>query len=424
MTSGLPGDPVAGLLADLHRRLAPLDAGEVASYIPALAAADPRAFGIALSTLDGRVEAAGDADVAFTIQSISKPFVYGLALADLGPEAVLAQVGVEPSGEPFNAISLEPGTGRPANPMINAGAILTTSLLVADTPEARWSRVLDGLSAFAGRRLEVDEGVFRSEDETGDRNRALAWLMRGAGSLEAEVEASVRTYFRQCAVLVTARDLAVMAATLANGGVNPVSGVSVVSEDVATRVLTVMATCGMYDGSGEWLVRVGLPAKSGVAGGLLAVMPAQVGIGCFSPPLDAQGNSVRGVAACTQLSERYGLHLMRVPGRTTPLYRATTAAGGAVLVRGLHGDIGFAAAERAARSLPADRAGVRWLVLDLGPVGTLHPAGEALLGAVIEALAGEGIGTVIADSWGVRWFPDLPHEADLEAAIAWAAAGG
>jgi len=211
--TGVPGDPVARMLDELHARLSGLDAGDVASPIPALAAADPGVFGIAIATLDGHVDAAGDADLSFTIQSISKPFVYALVLADLAREAVMARVGVEPSGEPFNTISLEPGSGRPANPMINAGAILTTSLLAAATPGARAARVLDGLTAFAGRRLEVDEDVFRSEDDTGSRNRALAWLMHASGSLDAAVEASVRTYFRRCSVLVTARDLAVMAAS-------------------------------------------------------------------------------------------------------------------------------------------------------------------------------------------------------------------
>jgi glutaminase len=224
---------------------------------------------------------------------VSKPFVHALALAELGLEEVLRHVGAEPSGEAFNAISLERGSGRPLNPMINAGAIVTTSLLATDSGPG-FERILAGLSGFAGRRLDIDEATFGSERETGDRNRALGYLMRAAGSLRSPVEPIVDAYFRQCSVLVTAADLAVMAATLANGGVNVKTGARVVGPAEAAQAVTVMATCGMYDYSGEWLLRAGLPAKSGVSGALLAVSPGQFGIGLFSPRVDAGGHSVRG----------------------------------------------------------------------------------------------------------------------------------
>jgi len=290
-------DPIGDALGRIRAQFLDDDRGAVADYIPELGGADPAAFGLALVGTAGSVYRAGEADLPFTIQSISKPFAYALALADAGVGGVLARVGVEPSGEAFNAISLEPGTGRPSNPLINAGAILTTSLVRGTGPAERFERIRDLLSRCAGRDLGVDEAVFRSEHDTGDRNRALAYLMRHAGSLSVDVEDVVDTYFRQCSILVTAVDLATMAATLANGGVNPRTGDDVLERSVAEQVLTVMATCGMYDFSGEWLFRVGLPAKSGVSGGIVAVSPSQFGIGLYSPRLDGRGNSVRGVAA-------------------------------------------------------------------------------------------------------------------------------
>ncbi len=224
---------------------------------------------------------------------------------------MLAKVGAEPSGEPFNAISLEEGTGRPANPMINAGAIATTG-----TRPRRLRRGASGRHPRACSRgsraaeLEVDESVYASESATGDRNRALAHLLRSYDVIDAPVETVVESYFRQCSVLVSVRDLAVMAATLSFGGFNPVTAERVVDESVARDVLSLMASCGMYDFSGEWLLRVGLPAKSGVSGGLLAVAPSQFGVAAFSPRLDRHGNSVRAIAVVEQLAERLGMHLL------------------------------------------------------------------------------------------------------------------
>ncbi len=284
--------------------------GAVADYIPELATVDPDHYGVALASVHGRVYTAGDCSVPFTIQSASKPFVYALALEDLGLDEVSTHIDFEPSGEPFNAISLDEQSGRPANPLINAGAIVSTSLVAAVGPAQRFARIRALLSAFAGRELEMDDDVYSSEAATGDRNRALGHLAASSGVLGAPVDDAVDTYFRQCSLIVTARDLAVMGATLANSGVNPVSGETVVHESTAVTVLSVMSTCGMYDDSGEWMVRVGLPAKSGVGGGIIAVQPAEFGIGTFSPRLDERGNSVRGIAALQDLSRTFGLHVL------------------------------------------------------------------------------------------------------------------
>ncbi len=355
-------DPVTTGLEAVLAHVAPDTSGAVADYIPQLASADPDPFGIALVSMSGRKYGVGDCDRPFTIQSISKAFVYALAVSDHGMEAVLGRVGVEPSGEAFNAIKLEAGTGRPPNPMVNAGAMLTTSLVRAQYPEERLERILACLSAFAGRRLDVDQGVAQSELDTASRNRALLYLMQGAGSLKEPVEEVLSVYCQQCAISVTATDLAVMAATLAHGGVNPVTGDAVVSEDVAVRTQAVMATCGMYDFSGEWLLRVGLPAKSGVAGGLIAVSPAEFGIGTFSPRLDDRGNSVRGIAVARAMADRYDLHLMHHPGEAAPAiyrYELTEAGfrGGATLAIGAQGAFEFAATEQLLAAIDAGLAG-------------------------------------------------------------------
>lgn len=302
--------PLLDVLNDVHARHAGCHDGAVANYIPELAAADPNHFGLALTTVDGQTFAVGDHDVAFTIQSISKPFTYGLALEDHGLDAVLGKVGVEPSGDAFNAIELDPHTNRPFNPMVNAGAIATADLVEGADLVERSKRVAAMLARHAGRELPVDQSVLLSERATGDRNRAMALLMRSAGAVSQRVEESLELYFGQCSTLVTAADLSMMAATLANGGVNPRTGDVALDPALVKHVLGVMYTCGMYDHAGAWSVRVGLPAKSGVAGGILAVVPGRLGIGTFSPPLDEAGNSVRGVLAIEQLSADLGLHLL------------------------------------------------------------------------------------------------------------------
>ena len=319
--------PIQAYLEGLHSRLAGLNGGEVASYIPELTKADPNWFGICLVTMDGVAYSVGDSEQLFTIQSISKPFVYATALADRGRDFVARRVGVEPSGDAFNSISLHPQTGAPLNPMINAGAIASTSLVNGDTPEAQWQRIESALAAYMGRDISVDESVYRSESETGFRNRAIAWMLKNFGITDGEPMASLENYFRQCAILVNCRDLAYMAATLANGGVHPLSGTRALPAEHVERVLSVMATCGMYDYAGSWLYEVGIPAKSGVGGGIIAALPGRFGIGVFSPRLDEKGNSLRGIEACKQFSRDFSLHVFtRAGDPKTALSRVYTGA--------------------------------------------------------------------------------------------------
>ncbi|MEW5014440.1 glutaminase A [Clavibacter michiganensis subsp. michiganensis] len=281
--------------------------GQVDDSIPQLAETDPSLAGIALVTPDGRTHAAGDSAHAFSIQSAVKPFLFALALADTDG-AALDAVGIEPTGEAFDAIKLESGTGRPPNPMVNAGAILTASLVRGSTLEERTARILAGLSAFAGRDLEVDEDVAECEQLLGDRNHALAHLMRSEGTLHVSADDAVAAYARACAVLVTPEILAAMGATLACGGRNPLTGSRVVSREVARDTVSVMATCGVYDGSGRWMRRVGVPAKSSVSGAIVLASPGRLGAAVFSPPLDDQGTSVRGAVLAQRLADELGLH--------------------------------------------------------------------------------------------------------------------
>jgi glutaminase len=421
-------EPVKTALDVFHGELLSLDGGHVADYIPELAQADPDRFGLALVSMDGHRYAAGDAQVPFTIQSISKPFVFALALGDLGEEEVLSRVGVEPSGEAFNAIRLEPGTGRPPNPMVNAGALLTTSLVQAHDSEGRFARILEFLSAFAGRELAVDERVYASERATANRNRALAYLMRSLGSLEEDVEQTIDVYCRQCAVAVTTIDLAVMAATLGNGGVNPLTGASVLDEGVAVRALSVMATCGMYDFSGEWLMRVGLPAKSGVAGGLIATSPAEFGIGVFSPRLEQHGNSVRGVAAARELAKRFELHLMHHPGPTAPVVyfaaREPGSDGRRIEVIAAQGDLEFAAGERllwaVADAIGRESPGDAHLLLDAHRVTRIHHVAERMLQVRLGQLIEIGVPVAIVEPDGLQVsLPATARFGSREEAMRW-----
>lgn len=305
--------PIQDFLEFLHAKYADFRAGELATYIPELAAADPERFGICIATADGFVYEVGDSRHGFTIQSISKPFVYGMALDERGPEHMLTKVGVEPSGDAFNAISLHKTSGCPLNPMINAGAIATTGQLGASPQAQRFDRVLEMFSRYTGHAMGIDEAVYESESHTGHRNRAIGHLLRNFDVLDGDPTATVDTYFRQCAISVNCVDLALMGATLANQGVNPRTGVRAIREEHVQSVLSVMASCGMYDFSGGWIYDVGMPAKSGVAGGVLAVLAGQLGIGVFSPRLDAQGNSARALQVCRELSQAWQLHQFNPP---------------------------------------------------------------------------------------------------------------
>lgn len=314
--------PFQAYLEDLHDELAGIDEGTVASYIPELARVNPASFGICAVTVDGRVFAVGDSDQPFTMQSVSKPFMYGLALEDNGREGMLARVGVEPTGDAFNAIVLDEATNRPYNPMVNAGAIAVAGHIRGADPTERLNRVLAMFERYAGRAILMDVSVFTSERTTGHRNRAMAHLMRNFGMIGERIDEILDLYFQQCSLLVTCRDLAMMGATLANGGVNPLTGAAALDRRYVGDVLSVMYTCGMYDYSGEWAYQVGLPAKSGVGGGIVAVVPGRLGIGVFAPPLDARGNSVRGVRACKAIADRYGLHIFASHDGSDPLAAA------------------------------------------------------------------------------------------------------
>jgi glutaminase len=304
-------DRIAAALPDLYERYRALREGKVANYIPQLATADPDWFSISAATAGGEQFAVGDSDARFTLQSISKPFVYGLALEDHGRDRISERVGVEPTGDAFNSIiRLDDRSHRPHNPMVNAGAIAVTSCLKGGGPTERLNRVLAMFGRYLGHDdVTVDMSVFISERTTGHRNRAIAHLMVNFGMLDGSVDEALDLYFQQCSVTVTCRDLALMAATLANAGVNPVTGVRAVDPQYVRDLLSVMFTCGLYDYTGEWAYRVGLPAKSGVGGGILVVVPGKLGLGVFSPPLDAHGNSVRGVRVCEDLSRDLRLHV-------------------------------------------------------------------------------------------------------------------
>lgn len=284
--------------------------GDVATYIPELANVDPDLFGVCVADTRGESVQAGDADVAFSIQSISKAFVYALVCDELGHHAVRDTVGVNNTGLPFNSVmAIELNGGSPLNPMVNAGAIATTAMIGGRSADDQWERIKSGLSRFAGRPLDIDEGVYASETSTNMRNRALAKLLASYGQLSADPIESVDVYTRQCSLLVTAKDLAVMGATLADGGVNPMTHERVVSADVCRDVLAVMASTGLYERSGEWLFEIGLPAKSGVSGGIVAVAPGKGAVGTFSPRLDSAGNSVQGQHAVAHLSRALGLNI-------------------------------------------------------------------------------------------------------------------
>ena len=369
-----------------------------------------------MATVDGAIYEVGDTRLPFTIQSISKPLTFAMALESRG-EMVREQVGVEPTGEPFNGIDLDP-----LNPLVNAGAILTRSLLGVDPDPSP----LQGYGAFAGRELSIDDRVRQSESETAYRNRAIANLLRGAGRFDGDPDEIVESYIAQCSVLVDCRDLAVISATLAAGGRNPVTGRRVASPDTVRDVLSVMATAGMYDAAGDWLYDVGLPAKSGVAGGVIAVLPGRLGIGVFSPPLDDRGNSVRGVRVCEELSRSLDLHVFKHAHRgPSPVRRTFTLAeltskrqrdpavaaqitreGARARAFELQGDLGFIEAEQVTRAVldaPAEL-----VVLDLRRVRNVDEAAITLLAGL-----GDRIGALsaapdaLAQAMNVQPFDEL-----------------
>ncbi|MDP3894454.1 glutaminase [Nocardioides sp.] len=377
--------PIPDYLAEVLDDCRGDEGGAVADYIPELARADPDRLAIALTTPDGATYCAGDADVEFSIQSMSKPFAYDIALRDSGFEAVLGKIGVEPSGEAFNEISLESSSGRPRNPMINAGAIAAHSLIEGRDAEERTERFRERMSLAADRELQYDEAVYTSELESAYRNMAIGYMLRTHGVLDGDPEDVVRGYIRQCALSVTTRDLSIMAATLANGGVQPVTGRRLSGDRAIRQTLSVMMTCGMYDAAGDWMTTVGIPAKSGVAGGILGALPGQVGIAVLSPRLDVHGNSTRGVQLFERLADDMGLHLMEVPPVGRSVLRGHTLHGDADVI-GLQGVIGFAAAEAVVRQVVETELSGGEVILDLTRVHGVSDVARRILLEVVRRL--------------------------------------
>ncbi len=310
-TGRLPSaDEVSAVVVEAYQRYRGLTDGVIADYIPALAKASAMQFGVCLVGVGGRSVAVGDADHLFSIQSISKLFTFALVCESIGYREARDCLGVNSTGLPFNSVmAIELNPDRTINPMVNAGAIATTSLVPGGSAEEKFAFIADGLSRFAGRRLAVDEEVYESEAATNFRNRGIAHLIDSYGRMYCDPDVATDIYTRQCSVAVSARDLAVMGATLSDGGVNPVTGERVIRADNCKRVLAVLATAGLYERSGDWLFEVGLPGKSGVSGGLVTVSPGKGGLASFSPPLDEAGNSIRGQRVTRYLSERLGLNL-------------------------------------------------------------------------------------------------------------------
>ncbi|WP_028280975.1 glutaminase A [Arthrobacter sp. H5] len=412
--------PIQRYLQKIHREISDLKDGKPYSTIPAMANVDPNHFGICLTTVDGYIYEVGDTRDEFSIQSISKPFTYGLALADLGLEAVDEKVDVEPSGDSFNEISLAEGTGRPSNAMINAGALTATSLIKGSGGNSPFKRILNTYSAFAGRQLSVNDEIFESELKHGHRNRALAYLLRSFNIIEDDPSPVIENYFRQCSVLVNCLDLSIMAATLANSGRNPLTDKQVMAIGPIERMLSVMTTCGMYDDAGAWISTVGMPAKSGVGGGTIAVLPGQVGLAVYSPPLDEHGSSVRGMAASQRLSQDMELHFVRAARTGKSAIRSSydiTASpsgirrndesmdilrdhGHRARVIELNGDLLFAGAESMVRELSALEETVELIILDLRRVDEVAEVSLRLLAEVREELQDEGRELVLIDGEG------------------------
>jgi glutaminase len=383
--------------------------GRLADYIPELARVDPRGLGLALSSSDGHVYSSGDAAVEFTIQSASKPFTYALALEQFGETAVDARIGVEPSGEAFNEISVDDETKVPKNPMINAGAITAVSMIPGSTPGERFALIRDFFSACAGRQLALDEAVYRSEKATGSRNRAIAYMLDSFNALDEDPDEILDVYYRQCSLKVTSIDLARMAATLAQGGINPLTDIRVMDTAVVRRTLAVMMTCGMYDAAGDWVSAVGMPAKSGVGGGIVAVLPGQLGIGVYSPLVGPKGNSVRGILVCRSLSAQLGLHFLNVSRQSRSTLRAVYDIDDGVRVYQVHGDLLFAGAEQVVRTVRQQRDNFVAAILDVSRVDDINDAARALLAGLDSALQAVGKHGFLVDPDGAVIGPESPH---------------
>lgn len=310
-TGDLPTpEDVRALVTEAHARFADVTDGDVSQVYPALARMPADLFGICIVAATGRVYEAGDVDHPFSIMSVSKPFVFALVCQELGAEALRDKVGANSTGLPFNSLAaVEVSADGRTNPMVNAGAIATTSLASGSDGEERWRFLYDGLSRFCGHALSMNDEVCESARQTNFRNRGIVNLLHSLGRVYCDPAEAVDLYTRQCSLNVSAKDLAIMGATLADGGVNPLTGERVVDPEVCHYTLAVMATAGLYESSGDWLYDIGLPGKSGIGGGIVTVSPGKGGLGTFAPPLDAAGNSVRGQLAARFLSQSLGMDL-------------------------------------------------------------------------------------------------------------------
>jgi glutaminase len=301
--SGTSHEEIQKVVNAAYNKYKSLTEGKNADYIPVLARVDPNLFGIAVVTVDGKTVTAGDVKSEVSIQSISKVLTLAKVIEESGAAAVEKNIGVDATGQVFNSIvAIEQHKGSEINPLVNPGAITITSMVKGADAEEIWRKIIGTYNDFAGRQLSINQEVYKSESETNQRNQAIAALMYAYGHIKSNPQQATDLYTRQCSVNVNSKDLATMAATLANGGTNPITGKRLLNPEQASEVLAVMATAGMYDDSGKWLYFTGLPAKSGVGGGLIAVSPGKFGIAAISPPLDAAGNSVRGQKAIADIA--------------------------------------------------------------------------------------------------------------------------
>ena len=310
-TGHLPSpDRVKQLLAEALERFKTNNDGVNSDVYPALQRVPSALFGVCIAATNGNVYQVGDSGYEFTIMSVAKPFVFALVCQGVGPEQAREKLGVNSTGLPFNSLAaIERDPDGRTNPMVNAGAMATTSLVAGETPEARWRFIQEGLSRFAGRTLRLDDEVYASASQTNHRNQAIARLLESYGRLELDPSETADLYTKQSSLNVSARDLAVMGATLADGGVNPLTKEQVVDAASCRYALAVMATAGLYETSGDWLFEVGLPGKSGIGGGMVAISPGKGALGTFAPPLDKAGNSVKGQLVAKFLAERLGMNL-------------------------------------------------------------------------------------------------------------------
>ncbi len=301
---------VLDFMTSAHQQFASVKEGANASYIPYLASVPSNLFGIAIAFTDGNVLEVGDTQYEFAIESISKVFTLAKVLEEIGKDEFKAKIGSNATGEPFNSvIALELHNEHPYNPFDNAGAIATVSLLNATSSDDRWNQIISTYNLFAGRELTVNDEVYKSESDTNAHNRGISWLLKNSGNMYTDPDQACDVYTRQCSVAITCRDLAIMGGTIANRGVNPVTKKQVVSPENVQPILAEMMMNGLYENTGNWLYTTGLPGKSGVGGGILAVVPGTCALAVFSPPLDVHGNSVKGQKVGAFLSEKLGWSL-------------------------------------------------------------------------------------------------------------------